>query len=812
MSVLACAMLASFFPIQANTKKVIRIGYPMMGGFTMKDEDGNYYGYDYDYLMQIAQYTGWEYEFVEVEGDANERILTLLDMVEKGEIDLMGGIKYSDSLTTKYDYSSEPYGSVYNVIAVKDDSDLFDVSSITNKKSIKIAVIKNSKRIALLEQFAEINGFTIEQVICESEDDLTDKVESREADAILSIDLNLPDTFHSIAKFSPDPYYFITTKGNTEIIQKLNQALVNINQINPTLSSNLYERYFSGDSTDFILNSAEKKYLEEHSEINVLVKDGTAPIQYRIDNKYYGVGKNILQYMSKKTGLKINYYYASTFSEYKKQAQSGKIDVLLGVPYEVKFADSINMNLSDPYLSSNLMLVTNGDVDPSKLTDKNQAMTHYQTQSYDNNMNVKFFESTEEILKAINSHKVDYAYVNNYVLTYYKSKYDFKNISTFAAPDHWRSQYAFAVTKERDLSLLSILNKTIRIQEDEVETYIYKNVYVQESFDLTTFVGEHLISIIIGILLTIIAVLYFLHHYYDKQLKMKKAVELEYLRYQKLSDISGEMMFSYNYQEDELKVSNSGVGKITQNEINGKFFETMQNAIDYNQIIYTIYKCLLSKEDTIIEVEAAMNEDEMRWYQLSIKIINDVEKNKQKAVYAIGKVIDIQANKTEKEELRLQSQSDPLTKLLNRRGAQDQISEALQKEEGLGALIMIDLDNFKEVNDNYGHIEGDNTLIETSLLLKQIFPFDIVGRLGGDEFIIYVSHTCEEKVLSLCQELLNEVRDIACLSQRDFTLTMSIGIVFTTYSKDYMKLLDKADEKMYDVKKQGRDSFMVYHK
>lgn len=72
-------------------RQVIRVGYPIQLGMTEVDEQGNYSGYTYEYLEEIAQYTGWDYEFVQVEGDLNESLVTLMDMLEKGEIDLMGG-------------------------------------------------------------------------------------------------------------------------------------------------------------------------------------------------------------------------------------------------------------------------------------------------------------------------------------------------------------------------------------------------------------------------------------------------------------------------------------------------------------------------------------------------------------------------------------------------------------------------------------------------------------------------------------------------------------------------------------------------
>ncbi|MEG0275190.1 MAG: transporter substrate-binding domain-containing protein, partial [Longicatena sp.] len=65
MIIIMLVFSLNVFSIQANDKEVIRVGFPSLKGLSMKDSNGNYYGYDYDYLMQIAQYTGWKYEFVE---------------------------------------------------------------------------------------------------------------------------------------------------------------------------------------------------------------------------------------------------------------------------------------------------------------------------------------------------------------------------------------------------------------------------------------------------------------------------------------------------------------------------------------------------------------------------------------------------------------------------------------------------------------------------------------------------------------------------------------------------------------------------
>ena len=82
------------FPaVQAQKKRVVRIAYPLQSGLTQIDENGKMSGYTYEYLQEIAQYTGWEYEFV-IGSNSDDDLLALMDQVAEGTIDLMGGMMY----------------------------------------------------------------------------------------------------------------------------------------------------------------------------------------------------------------------------------------------------------------------------------------------------------------------------------------------------------------------------------------------------------------------------------------------------------------------------------------------------------------------------------------------------------------------------------------------------------------------------------------------------------------------------------------------------------------------------------------------
>lgn len=811
--VLLAIFVVCCFPnaIHAKKSKTLRVAYPTLEGFSMKDSDGNYYGYDYDYLMQVSQYTGWDYEFVEVEGDINEQLTKLMDMLKKGEIDLMGGTVYMDSLTSSYDYASEPYGNGYSIIATRNESEIYDLDTLMHKKDLKIAVYKTAKqRVALLDQFMKINGISYKKVECKDEEELLGKVNSGEVDAFLSVDLSLEEGCRSVAKFSPTPFYFITTKGNSEVMSELNVALNKIAESNPMLQSTLHDQYFQGSANDFLLTPSEEEFIKQNKTLRVLYRDGNAPVQYVADGEAHGVGKDILDMVAKKTGLKFEYFIASTYDEYKKIIEEEGIDILLGVPYDAQTANQLDVNLTNPFLKSSLLLVTNNKISPTDLLEKKQAMSYFNQKAYDHNDNITYYNSAEEIMKAVDSGKQDYAYLNNYLVTYYDNKHNLKNISTFTVPDYLQSYYAYGISKTDNLLLVSIMNKAIRSSDYVIDNYIYKNAYIEQKFSLIEYAQEHFLWILLMIAIVLIIVIQLIRKYYNDQLKIKRQVELEYKRYQMLSEISGEMIFSYDYQQDELKISNSGIGKLADEELLENFSLHIHDSDqDIRQILH---KYLQLKKDINEEIELELLDKQNHWYQITLKVIYDVVGDQSKALYAIGKIIDIQDEIMEREQLRKRSQSDPLTHVLNRAGAEEIINNALHEHSGLGALLMIDLDNFKDINDQFGHSAGDDVLVETADLLKKVFAEEVVARFGGDEFIIFIHETSIDDLRSRCELLLTEIGKIPCMKGRELHLTMSIGVVFVSDEPDMATLLEKADDALYKVKRNKRNNYCIFTK
>ena len=800
----------TMIPVQASNKKVVRVGYPIQAGLTMKDADGNRYGYTYDYLMQIAQYNDWEYEFVEAKGDLNEQLTTLTKQLEDGEIDLLGCMRYNDTLATMYDYPSEPYGYAYNIIAVKDDSELVNLESLATKKDLKIAVNKNAKnRIEKLDNFAAMNGFTYTKVEALDSQDLINKITHEEADAILITDLENTDDYRSVSRFSPDAFYFATAKGNTAIVTELNQAILDLSKMNPLLITTLYKRYFEKQCGDIHLNSSEKDYIKQNDVIKVLVLENNAPIEDVKDGEAVGISRNILDFISENTGMHFEYEFVKTYEEYKQKLSKGEVSILMGLPFDTNQAETLDITFTSPWLVSDIMLVMNKNLDPNELKNKTKGTTYLNTPEFSETKNEKQYDNIEDLLEALNHKEVDYAYINPYQLTYYTNKLHLDNLSSFSVPEYLLNQYAFGVSKNADSQLISILNKGIRtIDSEKLNRYIYKNAYIVEDFRLKNFLNEHIAGFSMVLLMLIAGIVGAIFLYYRHRLEVQRAIELEYQRYKMLSMITGEMTFEYEFEKDTMKISKEAVGKIASEEMIEHFKEASAKQEPNEHMVLTVLdEYLRNAKDRHEEVLIRMMDGNERWYQLVIKIIYDIGNYGHRPVYAIGKILDIQQQINEKEQLYKDSMTDSLTGIYNRAGGLKEINRALSKRGG--AIIMADLDKFKLINDEFGHFAGDHVLIETAAILKQIFHDGIVTRLGGDEFLLYIENATKEKIEALCKSALKALKEKAYVDTQNVNVTMSMGIVFVHENSSLEKAMRKADELLYEAKRGGRNSYHI---
>ena len=170
----------------------------------------------------------------------------------------------------------------------------------------------------------------------------------------------------------------------------------------------------------------------------------------------------------------------------------------------------------------------------------------------------------------------------------------------------------------------------------------------------------------------------------------------------------------------------------------------------------------------------------------------------------------------ETEKLRHEAETDPLTGIPNRLGLQHIIMEHFPKKNGIAAVSMIDIDYFKQFNDNYGHQAGDDCIEAVSNIIRDITDnYDNIycARYGGDEFIIVYCNIDKEVIVKLAEEMKNRIHNVAiphAVSQVADVVTLSHGIYMSNVEDDkcFMKFMYRADRVLYQVKKNSRDNYL----
>ena len=180
-----------------------------------------------------------------------------------------------------------------------------------------------------------------------------------------------------------------------------------------------------------------------------------------------------------------------------------------------------------------------------------------------------------------------------------------------------------------------------------------------------------------------------------------------------------------------------------------------------------------------------------------------------------GMILD----KTYEEEARNRiekiSETDGLTKLLNRRGLENRLKDIFKSNNSNGVLIIFDLDNFKSVNDILGHPIGDEVLKIFSRCLTNSFrENDIISRIGGDEFVVFINKNMELDTLSKKLDgLLNNIRSDLNYYYKNYGLSTSIGVAYRdNYINTYEELYEEADKGLYKAKNLGKDGFYINNK
>ena len=296
--------------------------------------------------------------------------------------------------------------------------------------------------------------------------------------------------------------------------------------------------------------------------------------------------------------------------------------------------------------------------------------------------------------------------------------------------------------------------------------------------------------------------------------RQRAKLAAEKLRYSTLAEFRDTLIFEYDCRTDSLKFTSNALDTLDLKDIRLERVTDEKNvfSVFHPDDMESVRRALRGAVNMIPDqvehdrIRMRRGDGEYTWYRSQYKAVFTPE---GRAVRLIGTLTDISAQIDREIELRNQAQQDPLTGVYNRAGVK--LINARLEQISRGILFMLDLDDFKSVNDTYGHAAGDRLLTAIGEILRETFRTDdIVARVGGDEFVAFLSGsdnqaTAEQKG----QELLERVRELR-VDGLDAKVTVSVGAASApAHGRTYEALSQAADEAMYQVKHSGKGGFIL---
>ena len=372
--------------------------------------------------------------------------------------------------------------------------------------------------------------------------------------------------------------------------------------------------------------------------------------------------------------------------------------------------------------------------------------------------------------------------------------------------ERWNLEGLFSIGNRGSMNLGSVDGIPYHIAVEELSLKDWKLVVLFEANNIQLVQGElfHQAGVCAGILITVVLAVCLMLFLYLR--KWQNSMAFEKKRYMLLEQFTDTVLFDYDRREDFMHFT-PNVRSVFQVEgLELHHFSKNLSALRLYPGDYSTMERVLSgrglNEDRVRVrlMRPDAKEGEYFWCLIQYIYIFDHEK----LASVIGKIIDIDEQKSREERLERKATTDGLTGLYNKASAEEHIG-ILLREDTNGTLILMDIDDFKTVNDRYGHDKGDEVLRTVARCLREAFRGDdVLGRVGGDEMLIYMRNSGGRE--PAVRKLEEVQRRLDALPDEWPQVTLSAGIAF--YPKDggnYSELFHAADQAMYKAKRGGKN-------
>ena len=444
---------------QTDTR-VVRVGYYTMSNFQEYDQDTRMYrGYSYDYMLALAQYAGWRYEFVKVSYDQG------LKMLEDGELDLMNNVEQTTALSDKLSFSSISSGQSNTCLVVAPDNTDVSYEDFTSIESLTVGLCYTDSMNSGFVDYCKDNDCMPKLVYYHTQEGVDNAMAAGEVNACLVSSLQ-DVNMRTIAKFNTKSYYFATTKGNSALLKELNTAMNALKTSDPYFEEKIYEKYHTGSAEERTVISAEEKtWIKENPVITVAYNPDWYPLSYT-DSKgsFAGSIASVYKLISERTGLQFRFICGATSAESLQLFTSGKAQIMAVFPYDYTWAKQKGARITTPFTTLTISEAYRTGTTPSE--HDTAAVTAGDYRKYlasairKDSYHFVEYDTVDECMDAVKNGSADCVFLDNYQQEYYRERARYRDLS-YKVMTGREYSLSIAVSMEADQALYSIVSKAL---------------------------------------------------------------------------------------------------------------------------------------------------------------------------------------------------------------------------------------------------------------------------------------------------------------------------------------------------------------
>ena len=506
-------------PAQAKKEKhpakTVRVGW-YESSFNTTDKNGRRSGYAYEYQIKVAAYTGWNYEYV------NGSWPELLEMLKKGEIDMMSDVSYTDERAGQMLFPTLPMGTEeYYIFTAPGNKEITsnDYSTLNGKK---IGVNKGSIQEGYFREWEKKQGVSAEivELTCEEDESLR-MLQKGKLDAYITPDaFGDPEYLVPVCKIGSSDFFFAINKKRKDMLSDLNNAMSSIQDENRYYNQQMSEKYLLRSGVNAFLPPGEHKWLKKHGTITVGYQDDYLAFCAKDKNtgELTGALKNYLEYASgclENAHIKFQAKAYPTAAKIVEALQNGEVDCMFPVNFTGYDGERKNLVMTPPIVTTDMVAVVR-ESDQKSFNNKkhvrvavNEGNPNYDSFLTDNYPEWKtvYYPNTEECLEAVSEGVADCVLVSSYRFSNISrecEKLDLVTFDTGVGMD-----YSFAVNSG-DRQLYSILSRiTGLVPSSTINSQLSYYITEEAKSTFADILKDNLDKILLGtiILLFIIAAL-----------------------------------------------------------------------------------------------------------------------------------------------------------------------------------------------------------------------------------------------------------------------------------------------------------------